>query len=85
VARVRRSIGQAGRRQQPRQLVAHAARGRERGEVRGPLHPGLAGDRAADRDQHQADAEEDGGGAQDRRERLTWLAQQDPCDAPHPL
>ena len=67
VARVRRSIGQPGRRQQPRQLVAHAARGRERGEVRGPLHPGLAGDRAADRDQHQADAEQDGGGAQDRR------------------
>jgi hypothetical protein len=60
-------------------------RGRERGEVRSPLRPRLAGDRAADRDQYQADAEQDGGGAQYRRQRLTWLAQQHPRDASHPL
>ena len=73
VARIRRAARQAGGREQPGQVVAHAPRGRERRQIRGPLDPTLPGDRAPDRREHERGEDEDEAAAEHSRQSLPTL------------
>ncbi len=74
VARVRRAVREPGGGQRSRQVVAHAARGRERREVGRALHPPLPGYGPADRGQHQRAADDRKRRREHGRQRLAALA-----------
>lgn len=74
VFRVRQAVGEHGRRQQPRQVVAHRARRRDRREVGRPLRPALPDHRAGDRDQCQGAGDQREGAREREQQRLAVLS-----------
>jgi hypothetical protein len=64
---VRRTVREPRRRQQPRHVVAHAARRRERRQIRRPLHPLLSRGGPADRRQRKRGQDQDEPGAEKGR------------------
>jgi hypothetical protein len=68
--RVREAVRQPGGSKQPGNVVAHAAYGRDRREVRGALHPPPSRRRAPDRGQRERGEQQDQSCPEQRRERL---------------
>ena len=73
---IRQAVRERRRREQPRQVVAHRAGGRDRREVGRPLHPPLAGHRPGDRDQHQRPGKQGQGSAEGEDQGLARLLAQ---------
>jgi len=71
---IRQTVGKHGRRQQPRQVVAHRARRRDRGQVGTSLRSPLSRHRTGDRDQRQGSGDQREGAPERQQQDLAVLS-----------